>query len=456
MQVRIIFGLLSIVFLLQACKTKQPIRPKEYYDEIESSSPISTINLPLKISQQELEKSINQELGQSLYVDDDMRGDGLKIRATKQSPITIEVDGQQIKYHVPIDLWVQKDLAITTVEGEGTLSIDLTTNFNIQPDWNFQTKTALSNHQWTKPPVVRTPLGNLNVTTIADEFIHQIKGEITSTIDKQLNELFDLKKEMGKAWNEMQQPFLLSEEQASFLLFNPKKIGMTPLKTMDGAIQSVIVVSAQPQLVFGEIMSNQTAIELPDFQTITTVENDDFEIKMSSAIPFSEAEKIARENMLNESYSFKGKTVTVEEVELYGQGNKLVVKTNLSGDYTGDVYLIGKPEYNARKNKIELEDVEFDFSSKKRLLRTASWLFKGTFKRRIQDELNFNLHENLNGTKELIQRELKNYELSKGVNLRGNLNNLDVSKVYIGADAIHVQVGLDGNINLEVNGFGKW
>lgn len=447
-----LFALVATLFLFQACKTKQPVRPDEYYDTGSVESLTSTISLPINISKFELEKNINQQLGDVLYEDNDMRGDGLKIKATKNDDIKIEVEGQQVKYLIPVDLKVAKDLAITIVEGEGALAVEMVTAFNISPDWDFSTSTQITNYKWTKTPLIRTALGNLNVTGIADEFIGQFKNEITSTIDQELKSMFDLKKEVERAWKEMQQPFLISDEQPSYLLFSPQSIGMTPLTTRDGAIQSTVVVSAQPKLLFGEEPWNEQATQLPDFQMLESTEKDNFEVKMSSSIPFSEAQKIAKENMMGETFEFGGKKVKVEDVELYGQGSRLVVKTNLSGDYQGDVYLIGKPAYNNRKNKIELENVEFDFSSKKVLMKTASWLFKGPFKRRIQDELDFHLSENLEGTKELIQQELKEYELASGIQLRGNLNDLSISNIYINTNGINVQVGLDGQLNLEING----
>ena len=442
------------MLLLQACKSSQPSRPKEFYENMETEIQPSTLNLPIRISQSELERNINAQLGEVLYEDDDMRGDGLKIKATKQHRITVSVEGQRVKCRVPVQLWVRKDIAITTVDAEGALVVDLYTDFNIEPNWDFDTRTDLAGYQWTKTPVVRTPLGNLNVTAIADEFIHQFKGEITASIDAELRELFDLKKEVGKAWEALQKPFLLSEEYPTSLLINPTTVGMTPFTTRSGVIEAMVVITALPELFLQAPPPIHPGSELPDFRLIESAQDDGFEINLGSSVPFSEAQRIARENMEGETYTFGSRRVKVEDVELYGQGNKLVVKTKLSGSYRGDVYLIGKPEYNARKNQVELENVEFDFSSKKALLRTAAWLFKGSFKRKVQEELDFHLVQNLELTREAIQQEFQNFALAPGMRLNGELADLSVSHVYIGADAIHVKVGLNGRLRLDIDKIG--
>lgn len=452
MQNRILFTALAMLSVFQACKNKQPGRPKEFYENMQIEDHPSTLNLPIRISKAELEKNINDQLGEVLFEDNDMRGDGLAIKATRHGDISLKVEGQRVAYLVPVDLWVKKDLGITTVSGEGALSIELATDFDIRPDWDFQTNTELVKYEWTKTPVVRTPLGSLNVTGIADQFIGQFRGEITSTIDRELRSVLDLKKEVGKAWKELQKPFPLSDEYATSLIINPTSVGMTPLRTTDGQIESTVVISALPKLFMGENTEAKNTSQLPDFQRLESAENEDFAISLSSAIPFGEAQRIAKQNMLGETYTFGSRSVKVEDVELYGQGNKMVVKTKLSGSYSGDVYLIGKPKFNVRKNQIELEDVEFDFSSKKALMRSAAWLFKGSFKRKIQDELDFHLTQNLASTKEAIQKELERFQLAPGMELKGNLSELNVSEVFIGADAIHVRVGLNGQLNLAIGG----
>ncbi len=423
----------------------------KYYDP-DASASYSILNLPIKLDKTELEKAINQQLGQVVFEDSDF-SDGLMIKATRQSDVTLEVADQTVKYFVPIDLWVKKDVMITAVEAEGALNLEFETFFDVKPDWQLETKTDLKKYDWTKTPVVKLGIGNLNVTSIANQFIEQAKSQLSSAIDEQIKYAIDLKREINRAWNEMQSPILVSEEYRTWLIMNPDSVRLTPLISRGNSIQSTVVIRAMPRMSMGAKPPNDNISPLPEFQYINEISNEHFSIFLGSEIPFDEAERITKQNMVGESYSYGKRSVKVEDINLYGQGNKLVVKTSLSGSYTGDVFFTGKPEYNDRKNEIVMKDVDFDFSSKKTLMKTASWLFKGSLKKTIQENLNFQLNQNLEAAQSAIEHQLENFDLGPGIKIVGNLNELNVSHIYISSTGINVKVGLDGKLHIEVKQF---
>lgn len=425
----------------------------ENYDP-DANTKSSVLNLPIKIYKSELEKTINQQLGEVIFEDDDY-SDGLLIKATKQADVSLEIADKIVRYSVPINLWVKKDVMITSVEAEGSLVLEFETNYGIQPNWQLETNTQLKKYEWTRTPVVKLGIGNLNVTSIANQFIEKAKSQLAAAIDDQVKSLIDLKGEINEAWKKMQNPILVSEEHKTWLLMSPDSVRLTPLATIGNIIESTVIITAKPRLFMGQKPESHSNAALPNFQFTDNPRNQDFSIFLGSEIPFEEAERITRENIVGENYNYGKRKVKVEEISLYGQGNKLVVKTNLSGSYEGDVYLTGKPEYNDRKNEIVMKEVDFDFSSKKTLMKTASWLFKGSLKKTIQDNLNFHLNENLEAAQKAIEFELENFDLGPGIKMVGNLNEINVSHVYISTTGINVKVGLSGKLHIEVNEFSK-
>ncbi len=447
-----IAALLALLFF-QACKVTQPARPSEYYDSTEEMPFESTIYVPLNIYKAELEKSINSQLGEVLFEDSDIADDGLMLKATRREDIRISMDSQVISYAVPIDLWIKKDLNIARVVAEGSLELNFQTVYQIIPDWSLTTKTELTNYKWIEEPTINLGFANLPITSIADSFLEKSKAQIATAIDEQVAGFLDLRSQMESIWRELHEPVLVSDEYAAWLLLNPKSIGMTPLKTSESLVQSTVVIHSSPTISLGKKPTPEAAGAMPDFR-YSSGEGDEFLVKIRTEIPFAEAERISKETMAGEVFDYGKKKVVVEDVEIYGQGNRLVVNTKLSGDYNGNVYFTGKPKYNGRKNQIELEKVDFDFDSKKALLRTASWLFKGAFKKRVQESLNYYLTYNLEDTQNFIRQELKDYPLAPGIRLTGDLYELNVSHVYIANKAIRVEIGLQGRLNVEVKSLG--
>lgn len=450
-----VFISLSLFFIvLASCKTGQPARPQEYYDNLSTEVSLSSISIPIKLYKNELLQSINRELGDVIYEDNNLKDDGMALRAKKRENISIDIAGQVIKYRVPLDLWIKKDVYLSYVEAEGSLALDFQTQYSIREDWTLETKTTVSSYNWIKKPVVKLGFADLPITSIANLILDQAKTELAGSIDEEVKSLFDLKAEMQTAWKEMNDPYLLSEEYKAWLLIRPQSIEMTPLTAVGNTIQSTVTVYSKPIISLGEKPSGYESGKLPNFKQSTEAP-DNFVLYLDTSIPFREAQRISKQNMQGEVFTYGKKQVTVEDVELFGQGNRLVVNTKLKGSYNGNVYLVAKPKFNDNRNKIELSDVDFEFSTQKFLMKSASWLFKGPLKKKVQENLNFYLNYNLEDMKKMLQQELKNYALAPGINLNGELDDLMVSHVYIATDAIKVRIGLNGRLNLDVKGLGK-
>ena len=79
-------------------------------------------------------------------------------------------------------------------------------------------------------------------------------------------------------------------------------------------------------------------------------------------------------------------------------------------------------------------------------------MFKSNIKEKITSQLNFQLIENLNAAKLSIQNELTQFKLTKGISLKGHLNELNLNEVRIVKDAIEVEVALTGNLLIDIKG----
>ena len=448
---RPIFSFLSLSLLFTACKITQPIRPMEKYLADSLKTETSIINIPIQIGKTALQENLNRQLGEVLYEDSTMQDDQLMIRAIKKEDVVIAVDSQAFSYRVPLDLWIKKGWAITDFEAEGELELQFITRYEIQENWKLETHTEVAGYQWLSKPVLKLGFVDLPIKFIANKVLERTKETISNAIDEQVAAFFDLHAEIEKAWSDLHKPILLSEEYKSWLLINPSQISMTPLEMEEDTLKSTLFLEAKPGLVFGKKPTPPPSPPLPRFQ-FSDQSGTNFSLFIDTQIPFEEAERISRENLLGESFSFGHRTVKVETLELYGQGGKVVVNLGLSGSYKGHVYLIGKPKYNASKNKIELKELDFEFTTKKILLKTAAWLFKSAFKKQIQKNLNFYLNENLQELKRTIQVELNSFELANGVALQGQLDELNLAEVFVLSTGFLVQVGLKGQLNVKIEG----
>ena len=448
---RIFSGML--ILLICSCATKKPLIDMDD-DHAEWSVPLSVLPLPVRLHKAELERDLNRQLGTVLYEDNDLKDDDLAIRAERSEDIRLQIDERQIEYRVPLKIWVKKNLRLTNVEAEGTLAINFRTEYQIREDWSLQTTTEVTSHEWIRKPVLKLGVIDLPIQFIANQVLKSSRQTIAKAIDEQVRANLDLRAEVESAWNMLQDPLLLSEEYHTWMVLHPSRLFMTPLQSNVDTIESTIVLLSEPRVYLGEEPARPEPRPLPSF---TWQESDQggFAFVLQTEIPFVEAERLAQQNMVGERFSSGKRYVVVEDIRLTGRGNRLVVATDLSGSYNGRVNLIGKPVYDARSGRIELRNLDVELETRNFLYKSLGWLFKGAFKKRVQENLNYYLEYYLDTMRETIQQEFDHFALAPGVELNGELEDLRVQQVYVTTDAIRTWVGLGGKIEVDVHGLSQ-
>lgn len=451
MKIQFLFPVVILLLLMASCKTKPPVRPLEQYEGLWEEK-LSVINIPVDVSLRDMERSLNQQVKGVIYEDNDLHdGDNMRIRAEKRQDIRLGVDSQLIKYRVPLALWIQYDLGISKVEAEGELSIDFKTAFSITEDWGIKTVTQVIRYDWLRKPRLKMGVVNLPIGFIAGLVMENSKSSLARSIDKLVQEQFGLRQMVGEAWEKMYEPVLVSEAYNTWLAVNPQSIGMAPLEMKGDRIRGAIFVETRPQVNIGRLPANTRPLPLPNLQARQDT-GEGFTIYVNTVISYEEAERIAKEQMLGETFSQGKRAVRVEDIELYGQGNKIIVNTVLSGSYNGSIYLVGKPVYNFRKNTIEIESLDYELSTRNFLLRSAGWLLKSTMKNKIEENMNFLLDYNLQEMKAQFQEQLEEYKITEDVILKGELEELAIQNAYLSPESIVVRLALSGRLNVNVKG----
>lgn len=423
----------------------------EEYQALQES-PSSMLNIPVDIDVRELEKSLNEQLKGLLYEDDDIRdGDKMMIRAVKRENIRLSVDSNLIKYRVPLALWIKYDLGISKVEADGDLALSFKTAFDISRDWSVTTKTEIEGYDWLEKPRLKMGSFNLPISFIADLVLKNSKSVITRNIDQVVREQFNLRNMVQDAWKQMFQPILVSEAYNTWLTVNPQFIGMAPLQMKGNKIAGTILVEGKPQVRIGQKPVAITPPPLPPLQ-ITRETGDDFTLHINTEITYEEAERLAKAQLQGETFSQGRRSVSIQDIELYGQGDKIVVNTVLTGSYKGSIYLVGKPVYNPAKNAIDVESLDYTLDTRSFLAKSAGWLLKSAIKKKIEENMNFLLEYNLREMQAQFQQQLSNYKITEKITLKGELHELGIQNAYLSQESIIVDLALKGKLNVLVKG----
>ena len=247
-----------------------------------------------------------------------MIGNNMMVRAQKSDTISLRVDSSSVSYRVPLSLWIKYDAGITNLEAEGDIALAFHTAFSIKENWAIETETTLSGYEWLKKPKIRTLGISLPVGIIADLILKQSRETLTKTIDEMVASNFKLEDVIQETWDLMFDPILISEEYNTWLSVNPEKIAMTELESREDSIYSTIIVQSRPKVKMGEKPENSSPLPLPPFRYVERSPKENISIHLQTDIPYSEAERIAKEELKGETFEQGSRSVTIEDIELFG------------------------------------------------------------------------------------------------------------------------------------------
>lgn len=450
--VRSITFYILIVSCTNAIAQDQPSVPLPHYDPFSIKPVLSNVNIPVNLPVKDLERTINLQIDSIIYDDQsftDNNNDGIKFRATKLKPITLKLLGQDIRYQVPIHLKIVKDVYLTELEAQGDINLIFKTTLQVLPNWKLNPITELVSHEWLKTPTLNVGF-DMPITYIADMAVKKSKKIIAAEIDAQLAKSIDLKALAQQAWNAIQAPILVSPAYKTWVKITPTEISMSPLSSQQGMISTVINLSGMSDIQIGEKPAFRPNSTLPPFQLKPALSRDSFTIHLITDIPYYEAADLVRDTLKGQVFENGRKKVKIEEINVYGQGNNLIIKVTMSGSYKGDIYLSGKPVYSIATNEIILENLDYEVETRNFLARSASWLFHKTILTKFESFLKFPISENLKGIQTTVQESLNNYEIMGGVSLQGKLQTLHVNEIYLTATSIRVLLQSTGKLNMMV------
>ncbi len=156
--------------------------------------------------------------------------------------------------------------------------------------------------------------------------------------------------------------------------------------------------------------------------------------------------------MIGQVFESGKNKVTIEDLAIWGNNDRMVVKSTLNGSFKGNIFFIGRPEFNHEKNQVEVKDLDFHVDTRSFLLRSASWIFQGTLKRKMAQSMVFPVGAQIAELKNSVQQSLINYPIQPGVKLNGILDTVSVIDTRVTPAGIRVNLFSSGRVNVDVEG----
>lgn len=455
--------LVALVFTwLTACKTVQPVAPTASYNPYVSSPPVSELFIPVELSVVELENMMNQQLSGVIYEDTDF-SDDVVMRIEKLSPIKIKMNGELIEYTVPVKIWSKaawefnqfgfklKDM----YEGDCSLSMTFSTKIELNPFWELRPTTQLKNYEWIVKPTITKGQITIPVAFVADKLIKAQEKVITQQIDDQIKSQVPVRKYVEEAWQSMHQPIQLYDDPITWLMITPKNILITPLKGDDKSLKAFIKVEAFTETQVGKKPVIKYA-NLPNV-SYTNDHAGAFVITVVNGIDYEDASKVVTQHLKGETFTSSNgkKKVTVDSIRLFGNGDKLIIESHVSGSLKGTIYFSGIPTYDSTRQVIYMKNLDYELQTKNALAKTAGWLLKSILLKRMRESMVYDLKDDMKLLRQNIDESMNNFALTKQVTVKAMVKEMYPKTIFLTPESLKFVLYVSGDMQLLVQGLDR-
>lgn len=449
-----------LILSLVSCQTSVVVAPPEY--KAESAPTVvrepSYISLPVSITYETIKKTIDKSVGNVLYNDDawdNNDNDDIKVRVTKTGDIRIVGFREYIKVSLPVEVYFAGRYEACDFCPELTKSTtfemeaDFVSKISLDPSWTLITQTESKGFTIKKDPYLSLGPLNINIKAVVESVLRSQLGELTKMLDKTVKENLNLKKYVDEAWKELQKPILADSTYNAWIAFTPQEFVMAPLNctkdklTINGALLTFIDTKLGEKPMPKNTKMNGLTLK----ETIPS----NFRIELPVEIDFAEATRQARLAFKDSSFVVtKKKKIHIDDIEVYGKGGEVFIKTRMSDAVRATIYLKGKPAYDPTTMEIYFQNLDYEVNTQQAMLKAASWLLKSTLKKKLETAFRYNMKEDLDGAKASIKTYLDGYKYEDMLEVKGYLGNLALKGVSADEKGIKAIFYADGKAAVKI------
>ncbi len=414
-------------------------RPRDEAFRTELKKEVSTLNIGIEASTSELSENLNRIVPRELYRGS-TRTRGLTADILRNGPIDVSASDNYIYLTLPVSM----SLGYGSFETPPVATrLKFRLNARVTPDWKINADV----HYMGLSDLMAEEVGigpfSIKPRSIVDGITQPLQQTLSSLINRKLNEKFPLRVQVAEVWNAARKPFLLDKNYNAWLKLSPREVMIYPLYAWNNQIRLSLGLKSYADLVVGPEPPAQEARPLPMLTQATGADRT-FRVALNTDLFYRDIVNIATPLLLNKELGSDGKSVILKDLDLYGNGDRLVIKVETTGSLDGIFYLTCRPVFNPQTDVFSVEDVDFDMKTKSLLLKTADWFLHGSIRNTIREKLNMDLTQRLDQARDMAGKAMARVNLAQNIFLTGNIKRMKLSDVMVQKDKLSIQLYTEG------------
>ena len=443
------FGLILIVAALFFCTsvnagdsfTAEP--PKEEAFRKELKRDLSTLNITVEATEKDITNNLNRIIPKELYKGYTTTR-GVNAVILRNGLIAVHAADNYLYLTVPVTMTVGFG-SFETVPIANKLKFKLTAR--VTPDWKIKAEVFYLGLSEVLAENIGLGFFSVNPRNVVDGITQPVQRVLSDLISTKLNEQFPLKVEVTKVWNSAHKPILIDKNYSAWLNITPQEVLIYPFYAQNGLVRLNVGLKSFAELVVGPEPPARQPLPLPPLKQANGADRT-FRITLNAELFYKDLRSIALPLLLNKELGSDGKSIILKDLDLYGNGDRMIIKIEATGSIDGIFFLDCRPVFNPKTNVFSVEDVDFDMQTKSLLLRSADWFLHGSIKSKIQEKLNMDLSQRLVQAREMADKALANLKLADNVYLNGKVKTMKLSDVMGQKDKMLIQIDAEGETSI--------
>jgi hypothetical protein len=446
------------LWLFSACGSIQPEAPTTANQVVPVKpmpSVASTINIPIRVELKPFIKLADQSFDKE-FKGADNPCSGLRYQyKLKREPIQLSGKGKTVFLGLDVaygfsgeycagcvfDNCINPPIPFSCGWGEETLRrAKVKLKSDVELTSNYRIKSSTSFTEFTPIDPCRVTFAQININDVLMGQIRPELGNLAKMIDTEIGKQ-DLKPYVLPVWKALQEDIQIPS--TGYLRFQPQSLSVSEININGSVLNFNVGLTAIPTIQ--STPWNKPSSGLPTLSPYK--KGSGFEVYTDLKMNYDSLSKQLFDIMKTESYALGKEKINITSLRLFPAGEKLGVAVGFAGTKKGMFYLLGNPAFDNSKASLALKNVEYDIATKNVLIKTAKWMMDETIRKKLEEQMVFDLSDLMNLTKKSIAESL-NQTMDGGVKIKGTLKSLEISGWSLQQDALWVRAKTLGDIQV--------
>ena len=213
-----------------------------------------------------------------------------------------------------------------------------------------------------------------------------------------------------------------------------------------GVLRTVLELTAEPVARIGAEPDAESR-PLPELQLVKAPGRK-FHVALPLHVPYAELNQWLTQTAVGTTVDVgSSRPLSVEAIQVYGSGARLILEASVTGPVRGIVYLAGTPTVDRYSQTLRLAELQFTLESDNALIGVTGRLLHRRLLAVLEPRARLPLGDRVEALRARLGAAL-NRELLEGIDVRGTLDELEIRGVYPVQDGLELQIVFGGALGL--------